>query len=171
MHMSWVCTKAASRLGAKVQIPDWPLSGSGTSDSHIFLPWASVSRSAKWGLYMPSLSHQIILKIKADNTRERALCGIMTPTLGVSWVLTRVRHSFKHFPSIEQLNSHDIFMGRDTDVQRGKQPVQGTWRVSCRVRTEGTWSSQTKPTQGCVQSYTWLCVIIIKLPPFPSVLI
>lgn len=35
----------------------------------------------------------------------------------------------------------------------------------------GTRPATTKPTWGCVQWYTRPCVIIIQLPPFPSVLI
>lgn len=34
--------------------------------------------------------------------------------------------------------------------------------ISCRVRTEGSWSPRTKPCQ----LRTWPCVITIELPPF-----
>ena len=46
--------------------------------------------------------------------------------------------------------------------EESNQPRNTQGVISCRVRTEGSWSPRTKPCQ----LRTWPCVITIKLPPF-----
>lgn len=79
-----------------------------------------------------------------------------------SWCLASVIHVSGTTPSASQGRSNFTLMTIPRDEktmfrEENHQP-RGRWRVSCRVRGEGTWPAKIKPTRGCVQLHTWPCV-------------